>query len=64
MILTLKEMELLCIFYNGTRAQTVDLLRHAAKGSNTERTTELTQLANKLETLPQGATVCLAFAAD
>lgn len=63
MILSIKEMELLCIFHNGTRAQTITLLRHAAqnKNDNPTRIAELSQLADKLESLPDGASVSLAF---
>ena len=63
MLLTLHEMEILCIFHDGTRDATVALLRHAAKNKqiSPDRADSLAHLADKLDTLPEDAAVCLAF---
>jgi len=63
MLVSVQEMEIICIFYNGSRAETISLMRHAATQEKTEaRATLLSTVADKLDALEAGATVCLAFA--
>ena len=63
MIISIKEMETVCIFYNGSRASTVTLLRDAAEETkDAARGEEMRRIADKLDTLPDGGSVCLSLA--
>jgi hypothetical protein len=56
-------METVCIYYNGARASTVKLMREAAEETRDAiRKEELRRIADKLDTLPDGGSVCLALA--
>ncbi|MCL2604733.1 MAG: hypothetical protein FWD90_09660 [Defluviitaleaceae bacterium] len=61
MFLTVKEMELLCIFYDGTLEPTLDLLRHVEEEGTCPpgRASDLNRLIEKLSQLEKGGRVCL-----
>jgi len=63
MLLTVKEMEVLCIFYDGTLSSTLDLLRHAeAEGTAPpSRAADINSLIEKLSKVKEGDNICLAF---
>ena len=65
MLLTVKEMEILCIFYTGSLSTTLDLLRHIKTEGTAppSRATELNSLVEKLSRMKTGDTICLAFEA-
>ena len=60
MLLTLKEMEVLCVMHSGTLSATLDLLRVAENGPP-ERMAVVQSLIGKLSGLKDGETVSLAF---
>ena len=63
MLLTVREMEMLCVYHDGTRATTVALMRGAASEARDKaRGLELRELADKLDAAPEGDTACLALA--
>jgi hypothetical protein len=61
MLLTVKEMELLCIFHDGSLESTLDLLRHAEEEGTCPpgRGGDLNRLINKLSNLKKNDRVCL-----
>ena len=63
MMLTVKEMELLCIFHDGTLSSTLDLLRHAETESAAppNRGAVLRSLIEKLAAVETGSTVSITF---
>jgi len=63
MLLSVKEMETLCVFHAGTQSATLDALRFAASesGGPHDRADVTQSLINKLSRLGVGETVCLAF---
>jgi len=63
MQLTIKEMEVLCIFHNGTLSETLDILRKAeANGTWPQtRVNDLKNLIAKLSQMKDGDNVYLAF---
>jgi len=64
--LTIKEMEVLCIFHDGTLSSTLDLLRHAEEAGTAppNRATDISSLIAKLATVEAGGVVSLAFDAE
>lgn len=60
MQLTVKEMELLCVFHAGTLSATLGLLREA-EDEPPERMAIVKSLTEKLSSLKDGETVSLAF---
>jgi len=65
MLLTVKEMEILCIFYTGSLSTTLDLLRHIKTEGTAppNRAAELISLVEKLSRMKTDDTICLAFEA-
>jgi hypothetical protein len=63
MLLTVKEMEALCVFYAGTLSETLAALRHAAQegGGPHDRTEDTKSLIEKLSRMSGGDVVSLAF---
>ncbi|MCL2392875.1 MAG: hypothetical protein FWC66_09795 [Oscillospiraceae bacterium] len=63
MFLTVKEMEVLCIFHDGTLSSTLDLLRHAeAEGTGPpSRAADINSLIEKLSNVKEGENVCITF---
>jgi hypothetical protein len=63
MLLTVKEMELLCVFHDGTLSSTLNLLQRAeAEGKcPPERLNDLNNLNKKLSQLKDGDRVCISF---
>jgi hypothetical protein len=63
MLLTVKEMELLCIFHDGSLSSTLDLLKHIEEEGTCPpgRSVDLNRLIEKLSGLGDGDRVCLAF---
>ena len=63
MMLTVKEMEALCIFHDGTRTATLEQLRGAIKkgGVAEERIADIQSLIEKLSKMSEGDVVCLGF---
>ena len=63
MLLTVKEMEILCIFHDGTLSSTLDLLRHAeTEGTGPpSRVADLNSLIEKLSKAEKGDNICLIF---
>lgn len=60
MVLTVKEMQMLCVMHKGTLAATLDLLREV-DNEPPERMAVVKSLTEKLESLKPGETVSLAF---
>lgn len=60
MVLTVKEMEMLCVMHSGTVSATLALLREA-ENEPSERMTVVKSLTEKLESLKKGEGVSLAF---
>ena len=63
MMLTIKEMELLCIFHDGKLSSTLDLLRHAEEEGTAppSRAADIRNVIEKLSKMKDGENVCLAF---
>ena len=62
MVLTVKEMELLCVFHAGTLSATLDLLRKAADQClPPERQADVQSVVEKLSGMKAGDVVALAF---
>jgi hypothetical protein len=63
MLLTVQEMEVLCVFYTDTVSATLDALRDAETrgGGPHDRTEDIKRLIEKLSHLNDGEAVCLAF---
>ena len=63
MQLTMKEMEILCVFHSGTLSETLGLLQEAAskKGEPPDRMAAIDSLVEKLSRMREGDVVCLAF---
>ncbi|MCL2187835.1 MAG: hypothetical protein FWC16_02245 [Defluviitaleaceae bacterium] len=63
MFLTVKEMEILCIFYDGSLSATRDALKRVQANGTcpTGRESDLHRLINKLEGMQEGENVCLAL---
>ena len=62
MIVTIKEMEALCIFHAGSLPATIEALQGAiSSGTTHPRMTDITSLLEKLTQLDVGDTVCIAF---
>ena len=62
MILTVQEMEALCVFHDGTLSATLKQLRAAiAKGGLASRVHDINSLIDKLSKMRDGEVVCLAF---
>jgi len=61
MLLSIKEMELLCIFYDSSVRETLALLRRVeAEGKCPPgRTEDLARLIEKLSQAPEGGRICL-----
>lgn len=60
MLLTVEEMELLCVAYQGTVSSTLELLR-TIKGRPPVRMTVVMSLIEKLSGLKNGETVSITF---
>ncbi|MCL2816648.1 MAG: hypothetical protein FWD23_18775 [Oscillospiraceae bacterium] len=60
MLLTLKEMELLCVFHDGTLSKTLGLLREA-ENEPPERMAMIESLIEKLSGMEDGEPASLAF---
>ncbi|MCL2853939.1 MAG: hypothetical protein FWE20_13115 [Defluviitaleaceae bacterium] len=63
MLLTVKEMEVLCIFHDGDLSSTLELLRRI-KAENTgppSRMADIDSLIEKLSKMNSGDRVCIAF---
>lgn len=60
MILTVKEMEMLCVMHSGTLSATIDMLSKA-ENEPPERMAVVQSLIEKLSSLKDGETVSLAF---
>jgi len=60
MILTVKEMEMLCVMHSGTVSATIDMLSKA-ENEQPERMAVVQSLIEKLSGLKDGETVSLAF---
>lgn len=58
-VLTVKEMEMLCVMHKGTASATLALLREADEPP--ERMAIVKNLTEKLQSLKSGETVSLAF---
>ena len=62
MRLTVKEMEVLCVFHAGSLSATLAAVRGAAEGGwQSDRMTDVKNLAEKLSRMREGDVVCLAF---
>ena len=62
MVLSVKEMELLCVFHAGTLSATLDLLRKAEDQClSLERQTHVHSVIEKLSGMKDGDVVALAF---
>jgi hypothetical protein len=63
MLLTIREMEVLCIFHNGSLSATLEVLCNAGKtgGWPPNRMDDLKSLVEKLSKMKQGETACIAF---
>ncbi len=62
MILTVKEMEVLCVFHSGTLSETLEKLRTAASDNKDQtRREDILSLIGKLSGLKDGEAVSLAF---
>jgi hypothetical protein len=63
MRLTVKEMEVLCVFHAGTLSETLAALRHAVSvgGGPHDRTDDTKSLIEKLSRMSAGDVVYLAF---
>jgi len=63
MLLTVKEMEALCVFHAGTLSGTLAALRHAAKegGGPHDRLEDYKSLIGKLSQMNDGDVVSLDF---
>jgi len=59
-ILTVKEMEMLCVMHSGTLSATIDMLSKA-ENEPPERMAVVQSLIEKLSSLKDGETVSLAF---
>lgn len=66
MLLTPKEMELLCMFHAGSLSKTLDVLRDIAKDQKemTDTIAKITSITDKLDGLQKGETISLAFEAE
>lgn len=58
---TLEEMQMLCVFHEGTVSATLDALRVAAKIPNANKKAVAESLVRKLSELKPGDTVALDF---
>jgi len=64
MLLTVKEMEVLCIFHAGSRLATMEALQSAAEsGHPHSKVADIKTLLEKLSRIADGDSVCLAFEA-
>ena len=63
MLLTVKEMEVLCIFHAGRLSATIDALRGAMSVPNQThpRVADIETLLEKLSRMADGDVVCLGF---
>ncbi|MCL2047410.1 MAG: hypothetical protein FWG87_01670 [Defluviitaleaceae bacterium] len=62
MQLTVKEMELLCVFHAESRTATLEAVKSAALGAKGHpRAADLNSLAEKLSQMQEGDNVYLAF---
>jgi len=63
MLLTVKEMEALCVYHAGTLSETLAALRHAVEkgGAPHDRTEDTKSLIKKLSQMNDGDVVSLAF---
>jgi len=63
MLLTVKEMEVLCIFHDGGLSSTLDLLRRVkAEGTGPPSwMADIDSLIEKLSKMNRGDRVCIAF---
>ena len=62
MVLTVKEMEVLCIFHAGSLSATKEALEGAATGSQPHpRVADIKTLLEKLSRMVDGDMACLAF---
>ena len=62
MALTVKEMEVLCIFHAGSLSATTEALRSAAEvGQPHARIADIKSLLEKLSRIADGDSVCLVF---
>jgi len=62
MLLTVKEMEVLCVFHAGNRAATMAALKSAIKsGQPNPKIADIKSLLEKLSRMADGDVVCLGF---
>jgi len=62
MLLSVKEMEVLCVFHAGNRAATIDALKGAVEsGQPNPKITDIKSLLEKLSRMADGDVVCLGF---
>ena len=63
MLLTVKEMEALCVYHAGSLSETLAALRHAVEkgGGPHDRTDDIKNLIDKLSRMNAGDVVSLAF---
>ena len=65
MLLTVKEMEVLCIFHAGKRSATIEALQSAAEGGQPhQKVADIKSLLEKLSRMADGDVVCLGFEAE
>jgi len=65
MQLTVKEMEVLCIFHAGKRSATIEALQSAAEGGQPHQKVEdIKSLLEKLSRMADGDVVSLCFEAE
>ena len=64
MLLSVKEMEVLCIFHAGSRTETIEALQSAAEGGQPHpKVADIKSLLEKLLRMTDGDVVCLGFEA-
>jgi len=65
MLLTVKEMEVLCIFHAGKRSATIEALQSAAEGGQPHpKVADIKSLLEKLSRMADGDVVSLCFEAE
>ena len=62
MLLTVKEMEVLCIFHAGSLAATLEVLQGVSKAAPAhQRAGDIASLTEKLSQMKEGDNACLSF---
>lgn len=64
MLFTVQEMEILCIFYDESRAKTIDNLRHVLENISaniSRRREDVESCITKLEAMRPSGTACIQF---